>query len=1309
MTGHVGEEGASGSGIRTSTNYNTPKNTTNNTKKQTHPNNRHNKHGRKTNRAQGRGPPTSSSSQSNNQPGERQVEYYSVTQINLKRKFIAWKTLLTNTHGRRNPIILATEPYTNNHNRLPPINKDLDHYYYKVGDKRPRAAIILHKNLTSKSWEIKQFTTPDQVAIKIKLSSTELILASSYMDITGPAPPTESTPLAKYAIDNNLPLIMGSDTNSHHTLWGNRVCNERGRELLDFLSSFGLSWANKGSTPTFLNSRGHNSVIDLTITNPTGGDLISNWHVSDLFSNSDHRYIMFDITTGQKQEPKQIRLVKNTDWDKFDEILRNDPNLNNTNITNTNDIDQTVENINNTLKKAFEEACPITYISSSIRKPPWLTPQIEEAQRGIRHKLKLARKNKTQKHWQALKLANKIHNQNVRQAQREAWRSFCKQTETIKERARMSKILKSSNNHTEKLEAVYKPDGTLTQNANETLDVMATTHFKQSSDPPPQTEHNPHHICNDLLNKIYSTDRLDKAIGTFEPLKAAGPDTLQPIILQKAWKHIKNMTKTIMIKNHENQHIPGPWRNSRGIFIPKPGKTDYNQPKSYRTITLSPVMLKLQEKVILWHMQKDLNIALDTNKRQFGFKKGCSTEAALHKVTNMIERRIAKKGYVLGVFLDIEAAFDNVSFKAVAEAIHKTRLDPATAQWIINMVSNRYITINHKEATKTIRIRRGCPQGGILSPFLWNLVVDDLLTLSPNDTPGYLQAFADDIVSLAEGNDLDVIWDRTCKTINTITKWCKTKDLTISALKTKIVMFTWNKKWTLRPIVVDNTTIELSTSAKFLGVTIDNKLNYNEHITNITKKATASLMQCRKAVGPTWGLNPKTCSWMYKTIIRPILSYCCSIWIRATHTNLNTTKLRRVQALALRIMTGAMPSTPHISLNHITQITDVIFYLQGEAAKGSERLRAYGSLSLERPPLQRGTIKAHTTINDDFMKDLDIPLNSERDLTIPALNLEQNFTTTTPGDYPDIYKNQLQQSIDNTPSDTITCYTDGSKTDEGCGAGYIITTDNNNTIIHEESHRLPNCCTVFQAELSAITEACNHLITHTNKHIIIWTDSLSSIQALTTLNNNSRTVANCLNSLNHLGANNNLELRWIAAHTGLWGNEKADELAKLGTTSNLIHKRPVPQSHINNYINNKVIQLNNEHWTNNGPKHTKMILGRNSGKTINNINSSLINNRKDYRTAVQLITGHCGLNKHLYNMKKSDTMECPLCGHREETVSHFLGQCPATTHLRGHYFNEYYLSINDIFDNIHITTIIKYTNKTKRLLKPEDIDNTGIT
>ena len=56
---------------------------------------------------------------------------------------------------------------------------------------------------------------------------------------------------------------------------------------------------------------------------------------------------------------------------------------------------------------------------------------------------------------------------------------------------------------------------------------------------------------------------------------------------------------------------------------------------------------------------------------------------------NKIERRIAKKDYVLGVFLDIEEAFDNVSFKAISEALSATKVDDSTTKWIINMVTHR--------------------------------------------------------------------------------------------------------------------------------------------------------------------------------------------------------------------------------------------------------------------------------------------------------------------------------------------------------------------------------------------------------------------------------------------------------------------------------------------------------------------------------------------------------------------------------------------------------------------------------------------
>ena len=139
-----------------------------------------------------------------------------------------------------------------------------------------------------------------------------------------------------------------------------------------------------------------------------------------------------------------------------------------------------------------------------------------------------------------------------------------------------------------------------------------------------------------------------------------------------------------------------------------------------------------------------------------------------------------------GTFLDIEGAFDNVSYKAISEAIDQSPLDSATAGWIKDMVTNRHVTITHKNATRLIKTKRGCPQVGVLSPFLWNLVIDDLLQYTAKHIPGYIQAFADDIMSLAEGDDLDVIWQRTQTAIKTIENWYQSKGLNISALKTKI-------------------------------------------------------------------------------------------------------------------------------------------------------------------------------------------------------------------------------------------------------------------------------------------------------------------------------------------------------------------------------------------------------------------------------------------------------------------------------------------------------------------------------------------
>ena len=98
--------------------------------------------------------------------------------------------------------------------------------------------------------------------------------------------------------------------------------------------------------------------------------------------------------------------------------------------------------------------------------------------------------------------------------------------------------------------------------------------------------------------------------------------------------------------------------------------------------------------------------------------------------------------------------------------------------------------------------------------------------------------------------------------------------------------------------------------------------------------------------------------------------------------------------------------------------------------------------------------------------------------------------------------------------------------------------------IKEAHFRLPDYCTVFQAELTEIKEACIYLEPHKDKNIIIWTESLSSIQALASITSRSISVNNCYNALQDIATHNNVTLRWVPAHTGIWGNEKADILAK---------------------------------------------------------------------------------------------------------------------------------------------------------------------
>ena len=289
-------------------------------------------------------------------------------------------------------------------------------------------------------------------------------------------------------------------------------------------------------------------------------------------------------------------------------------------------------------------------------------------------------------------------------------------------------------------------------------------------------------------------------------------------------------------------------------------------------------------------------------------------------------------------------------------------------------------------------------------------------------------------MTLSEGNDLEVIQDRTQKSINTINKWCKNNGLNISSLKTKVIIFTWGRKWELpSSLHLDGKPLKLDKATKFLGVHLDSKLNFNEHIKHIAKKATTSLMQCRKAVGPTWGLTSKSCKWIYEKAIRPILSYGSLVWINALKKKHNINTLAKVERLAMRMTSGAMPSTPTIALNQLTNTSFINNYIEGEAAKSLLRLKASGHLTRENPIDRKGQITPHAYTIKQYINKLNLP-KADIDLSAKKLHLNKAFVTSIKD------RSEAKNFVQQLKPDDVAVYTDGSGLDGNIGYGmaYLI-------------------------------------------------------------------------------------------------------------------------------------------------------------------------------------------------------------------------------------------------------------------------------
>ena len=328
-------------------------------------------------------------------------------------------------------------------------------------------------------------------------------------------------------------------------------------------------------------------------------------------------------------------------------------------------------------------------------------------------------------------------------------------------------------------------------------------------------------------------------------------------------------------------------------------KDDSSLITNYRPISLLPSISKILEKLVYKRVFKFLTNNDLLSPKQFGFRKGHSTDHAILQLYDKITHSLSQKEHVIGVFMDLSKAFDTLDHKTLIHKLKSYGIRGLALAWFADYLMNRkqYVFFDSTESKKSI-ITCGVPQGSILGPLLFIIYMNDIINSSPLLN---FVLFADDtniVYSHKNRNTLNSILNNE---LNKVSQWFKCNRLSLNISKTNFIHFrNVNSPRVRLNLLIDNMPITEKITTKFLGVTIDSNLNWNEHIKNIHTTVSRNigvLYRLRNF------LTEKSLFILYNSFVLSHIMYCNIVWGNCATTKINSLLL--LQKRALRIITNS--------------------------------------------------------------------------------------------------------------------------------------------------------------------------------------------------------------------------------------------------------------------------------------------------------------------------------------------------------------------------------------------------------------------
>ena len=461
---------------------------------------------------------------------------------------------------------------------------------------------------------------------------------------------------------------------------------------------------------------------------------------------------------------------------------------------------------------------------------------------------------------------------------------------------------------------VLKINNSLITNPLQVANIFAD-HYKSISDRKetnlPKTTYHPRKQKNQEYNKEFTMKELRTAI-TKSKKTSPGPDEIHNEML----KNLPNSMLLLLLSTFNwfwrSGSIPDQWKSANVIPILKAGKDPFS-PASYRPISLTNTLCKIYEKIVndklLWYLEDNKLL----NPKQFAFRKNKNTVDPITIFTTDVLNGFAQKKITMATFFDLEKAYDTINRKSIIDETKKLGLQGNLLDFIAEFLNCRTFKVNNKGTYSNSRNTvNGIPQGSVISVTLFNIGINGVLKELPSNINGSL--YADDLMIYITTRTTRNAARQMQQGINEVNRFVTSKGLNISETKTAVIVFKKRNKCNEEPpqLFLHGKTIQLKTNIRFLGITLDTKLNFVSHIKELASRAKRSLNLIKIASAHNWGADKTTLLRLYWALIRSVMDYGSTVYSLGNQSALKL--LDSVHNEALRICMGAFRSLPVTAL-----------------------------------------------------------------------------------------------------------------------------------------------------------------------------------------------------------------------------------------------------------------------------------------------------------------------------------------------------------------------------------------------------------